>query len=800
MGGEFYKRAVDEETGEEVLVAFSADGKPTGVVEDKMEWDAPKAQPSAGESLLRGAGQGASLYLSDEAAGVGGALASTPFAALINPMFGLPVPPQEDFGTTYARGRDAERAKNRAAQEANPGQYMGGELLGGLLPGMLMPATRIKGTAEALDKSAKIARMGLPSRMLAAGGRGAAGGLTEGAVASFGAAEGTAGEQMAQTGRGTLTGGVVGGAMGAAAEVAVTPMRWMGNAIWKRLKSENKGGHLRRSIEHGGFEPAAIGFDYGIRPSAKVAKVLKDAVEETKDKFIAGQAGGVKGVLSKPEDIVRQKTAQKVIDKLATARKNVFERIAKNKRDYFASINGRYRVASDEVVNDIEHLAQEGYVAADGLPLPLGGRIRKDLKGLSEQFYEDVDVLEDGIGTAADNALTRIAQRAGPEPPQSAKKSLPKVDLSGEDFSELQSGFAEHVGKDTLHEMRNLRPGEVPPGEGHKKNLMYGVVRKIEADMLERAEKLGIRTPQEGLLSGDDYRKWEAFREESYRKALRGYEDEVPVGTMPGSGGGKRRKAKKAAASQEEIADTLVDESDLAKTGVYSPKVAAEAAEETAEVVRRPRKFNAEEIDRIIELIDEGEGSVAAYAMGSPNDRQANGLLSAYRAVRGKLTKFRDDNWPGLANIKEEAASVLAPMKDAFEVLGIPRDAKIELSGDPLSPHWNAIFNSIGRAGDDHRVNMAFERLLRDPEAAEALTQAVAVRDYFRLVGRGEDARVIAHPGGVSVYSPSWWDNTKTRAAGLKNLGTGLQGLAGASAASVPGLRPEMSGLASEER
>ncbi len=81
-----------------------------------------------GESALRGAAQGASLGFADELAGGG--------EALLDKLRGA----HEALGELYLKHRDESRRAYKAAEEANPGTYMAGQIGGGLataaIPGL----------------------------------------------------------------------------------------------------------------------------------------------------------------------------------------------------------------------------------------------------------------------------------------------------------------------------------------------------------------------------------------------------------------------------------------------------------------------------------------------------------------------------------------------------------------------------------------------------------------------------------------------------------------------------------------
>lgn len=92
---------------------------PEGFVPDAETGASPKPKPSWAEALGRGALQGATLGFGDELAGLVESIVTD---------------------KTYEQARDESRAKNKAAQEAHPWLYGGGELAGGaataLIPGV----------------------------------------------------------------------------------------------------------------------------------------------------------------------------------------------------------------------------------------------------------------------------------------------------------------------------------------------------------------------------------------------------------------------------------------------------------------------------------------------------------------------------------------------------------------------------------------------------------------------------------------------------------------------------------------
>jgi hypothetical protein len=134
---------------------------------------APKADViTKSDSALRGAAQGASLGFADEATGAVEAAGKTLFGD--EKMADLPA--------NYAKHRDESRANYKAAEEANPWSYRGGELGGGLASG--------------------IATGGL--------GAGIKGAAALGAVSGLGAGEGDLSDQALSTAKGAGIGAVAG--------------------------------------------------------------------------------------------------------------------------------------------------------------------------------------------------------------------------------------------------------------------------------------------------------------------------------------------------------------------------------------------------------------------------------------------------------------------------------------------------------------------------------------------------------------------------------------------------------------
>ena len=106
-------------------------------------------KPSSIESAARGGLQGATLGFSDEL--IGGA------EALFKGAFGDDNFNQEDLLANYKKYRDESRSANKAAEEANPGTYLTGDIAGSIAPSLLTGGAAAAGNLGrvALTQSAK---------------------------------------------------------------------------------------------------------------------------------------------------------------------------------------------------------------------------------------------------------------------------------------------------------------------------------------------------------------------------------------------------------------------------------------------------------------------------------------------------------------------------------------------------------------------------------------------------------------------------------------------------------------------
>lgn len=140
----------------------------------------------------------------------------------------------QSFLDSYRQNRDNEDARDKAAEEAHGGFYLGGNLVGGLAPSVLMPGSKAKGFWELAKQGGKIGALSGAAYGLGSSGAD----LTTGNGADY-----------AQAGLDTLGGGVLGGAIGAAAPPVVGLIGGAARKVGAPLVSLVRGGYIRPTAE-----------------------------------------------------------------------------------------------------------------------------------------------------------------------------------------------------------------------------------------------------------------------------------------------------------------------------------------------------------------------------------------------------------------------------------------------------------------------------------------------------------------------------------------------------------------------
>jgi hypothetical protein len=178
------KHIIEGPDGKRHIIEAPDDARP-----DEIEAFANQSlAPSQAESLGRGAVQGVTFGFGDEIYGAA--------KGAYDKVLG-----DGDYSGTYERERDAVRAANDAAQQANPGTYLAGEIVGGVA---------VPGAAAKLGyRGVQAANAGLKARSVAAAKEGAA----LGGLYGLGKGEGDFGDQALSTVSGTAMGGTFGAAI-----------------------------------------------------------------------------------------------------------------------------------------------------------------------------------------------------------------------------------------------------------------------------------------------------------------------------------------------------------------------------------------------------------------------------------------------------------------------------------------------------------------------------------------------------------------------------------------------------------
>jgi hypothetical protein len=244
-----------------------------------------------GESVLRGAAQGASLGFSDELVGLG--------KGLVGKVKG-----EGDFGDLYQRYRDEDRLRNKEAQLDNPKAFIVGNVAGGVATSLIPGVGFAKGasTAANLGRAAKL-------------GAYVGAGTSEADLTKLGDGYEVAKKEVSQLGRDVATGAGIGFATQGAASVAgkglsaLKPSELNKLADVKTLKAAGyMGGQLKNMSEAEKRSVAKILSEKGV---VKAFDSLEDVAKKAAaSKDEAGRAIGE--ALGAVDDLVSQ--AKNLVD------------------------------------------------------------------------------------------------------------------------------------------------------------------------------------------------------------------------------------------------------------------------------------------------------------------------------------------------------------------------------------------------------------------------------------------------------------------------------------------------------
>lgn len=323
--------------------------------------------PSGIEAFARGGIQGASAGFSDEIAGAAKAIGVDPkeFAAAISQgPVGIATYIGSKIGKSYGgdtggartekytAGRDAERAANERAQEANPMTYLGGQVVGG-----------VAGAATGAPLTAV-------GSVVAGAGYGAAASLGESE------ADLTRGEfrQAAEdTGKGALVGGLAGGA-GHLVSRGIEAARGLATRLSKDKMITNLGQYLDGIVRRGG-DPKLV--------KQAAGKVMQTAIDQAGDTRVPmGKLGELAADMAK----LPQNRRHKVVDDVMES--------AERFREGGATLG--------EMHAELKHWGQ---LAKDlGKSDPAGARFAKQAR---EALRSEIEAIDPKIAGAADYLVGR---------------------------------------------------------------------------------------------------------------------------------------------------------------------------------------------------------------------------------------------------------------------------------------------------------------------------------------------------------------------------------------------------------
>lgn len=263
-----------------------------------------KFNVSKGESLARGALQGVTLGTSDEAYGGLRSLTRDISRGIEKGLYGDNMLPP----ISYKDARDASFQANKAAQEANPKSYLGGEILGTVAGGGLGASTKAGAAAANSIRSGNLA-----ARIIKGGLAGAAsGGL-------YGATTAEPGQRL----EGGKLGAEYGGAIGATLPVAGAAL----GGLAKGTKTAIKGA-LARSPEEvealsGALRSAAGGLYNKMRevgavlnPSSSNGLLATIDAEVAKNKFIPALNPKTSGIIDNLAETIQKNGGTIGLDEL----------------------------------------------------------------------------------------------------------------------------------------------------------------------------------------------------------------------------------------------------------------------------------------------------------------------------------------------------------------------------------------------------------------------------------------------------------------------------------------------------
>ncbi|MBA2680997.1 MAG: hypothetical protein H0U76_21700 [Ktedonobacteraceae bacterium] len=369
---------------------------------------APKADAiTKSDSALRGAAQGASFGLADEGTGAAEAAGKT--------LFGDEK--LADLPANYAKHRDESRANYKAAQEANPMSYLGGELGGGIASGIATGGVGagIKGAAA----------LGALQGFGAGEGDLSDQALSTAKGAGIGAAAGAVGKLFTQGGRDTVRAAGRGAKEGAqqayaegtkiplvqASENAIGALKGMINGVKEHVATGQEVESIAkqaRVVLHADSQSGAVG--NLSNDEAILAAAMQDGENPVKD-WLSKKSAMLNPGNGSSEDyskLLNMSSEDRAAARAFNARDTAKELVpdVENTQKLFTKARGeRFNQLQDDArssfdgsgVDDVVREVNDGLQDAHSLPI-YGGKVKSALGAVKT-------MLEDGIG-ARSHGLT----------------------------------------------------------------------------------------------------------------------------------------------------------------------------------------------------------------------------------------------------------------------------------------------------------------------------------------------------------------------------------------------------------
>lgn len=348
-GGTYQIEAPDDVPAREVM----------GFVEKQFSRNS-KPEVSVGESLGRGALQGVTLGFGDEIYGAA--------KGAYDKVLG-----SGDFSGTYATERDAVRAANDKARDANPATYFAGELAGGVaIPGAAARvATKLPAAASRLGSAAgfgatqKAANLGLGARAMAASREAGA----YGAAYGLGTGEGSLEDQALSTLGGYAGGRVVGAALPGAVDLASAGARRVAAPVRGYMNPDAVGAEKLAEAMARDVGASGTASDVASGMSRIQARAAAAADDPT---MMVGDLGGenTRALLRQARNMPNDNTQRFVrrVDQRQSFQPNRLERSSQ------ATLGDgqEFMATADDLVKTRSANAEAAYEPAYAVPLPKG--------------------------------------------------------------------------------------------------------------------------------------------------------------------------------------------------------------------------------------------------------------------------------------------------------------------------------------------------------------------------------------------------------------------------------------------